>query len=316
MSYASKDFREAVVAAFKKGNATKSAIAKTFGITRKTLRNWLKTDAENREQVPKSQRGHPPCILQESDYAKIYRKLKENPFTTCLEMIAILGLSCSETTMQRAYHKLGFTHKKRTRFASQKLKEENVAKRDNFLITRENFDPEHLVFIDESSIRTNHSPRYGWAESHERCIGYAPCSWKALTIIGALRLNERHEQIVAPLTATYEENVTGELFKEFMEEMLLPELKRGDIVVMDNAAIHKKGVNTKLFARRGIQIIFLPPYCPELNPIEHMWSKMKSVLRKIGARTVGALKHAVAEALFAITHADRVGWFQGCGYIH
>lgn len=312
MGYASKDLREAAVAAIKEGKGSKSYVARFFGITRKTLRSWLKIDADGGEQVPKSERGHPPCILNETDYANIYSILKETPFTTCAEMITRLNLSCSAETMRRAYHKLGFTHKKRTRYASQKLKEENVAKRDNFLEMRKDFDPEHLVFIDESCVKTNHSPRYGWALSSERCVGYAPCSWKAITVIGALRLKEKW----APLTVTCEETVTREAFKEFMEDELLSTLRRGDIVVMDNASIHKNSFSIQRVKRKGVRIVYLPPYCPELNPIENMWSKMKSILRKMGARAKDTLKKAISAALWEITPGDREGWFRGCGYIH
>lgn len=188
MSYASKDLREAAVAAFKAGKGTKTAIAHMFGITRKTLRNWLKVDAEGGEQVQKAERGHPPAILQASDLVRIRQRLEENPFTTCDEMIEALDLSCCNETMRRAYIKLGFTHKKRTRYATQKLKEENVAKRDNFLEMRKGVNSERLVFIDESCVKTNHSPRYGWAPAGMCAEGYAPCSWKAITVIEALRL--------------------------------------------------------------------------------------------------------------------------------
>ncbi len=312
MGYASKDFREVAVAAVKEGKGTKTSIARMYGITVKTLRAWLKVDAEGGEQVPKSERGHPPCVLTESDYANIYRRLKEQPFTTCKEMVKLLDLSCCPETVRRAYHKLGFTHKKRTRYASQKLKEENVAKRDSFLEMRKDLDPERIVFIDESGVRTNHSPRYGWSASNDRCIGYAPCSWQSVNVIGALRLEEKW----APTAVICEENVTGAVFKEFMEDVLLPTLEKGDIVIMDNASIHKNSFNKKLFSRRGILIVYLPPYCPELNPIENLWSKMKSILRKIGARTKDALFSAINQALWAVTPEDRQGWFSGCGYIH
>lgn len=312
MGYAGKDLREAAVAAVKEGRGSKSAIAAMFGITRKTLYLWLKVDAAGGEQVPKSERGHPPCILQELDYAKIYSTLKEKPFTTCAEMIELLGVSCSVETMRRAYHKLGFTHKKRTRYATQKLKEENVAKYNIFLEIIKDISPEYLVFIDECCVRTNHSPLYGWAESFLRCIGYAPGSWKAMTVIGAVRLTEK----CAPLSVTYEKPVTREVFREFMEVDLLPRLKRGDVVIMDNASIHKFSFDMKKFKRRGIRILYLPPYSPELNPIEKMWSKMKSLLRKIGARTIETLQRAVSDALCEVTNSDRLGWFRGCGYIH
>lgn len=161
MAYASKDKREAAVAAYKSGKYTQEFVAEMYGICRKTLYFWLKADAEGREQMPKAERGHPPCILDETDYAEIYRRLMSNPFITCAEMCGFLANKCSEDTMRRAYHKLGFSRKKRSKFASQRLKPENVAKREEFLEKREEFDPERLVFVDEAAVKTNYIPLYG-----------------------------------------------------------------------------------------------------------------------------------------------------------
>lgn len=161
MAYASKDKREAAVSAYKSGKYTQQMVADIYGICRKTLYSWLKTDAEGRPQEPKAERGHPPCVLDESDYAEIYRRLKANPFITCAEMRSHLGDKCSEDTVRRAYHKLGFSHKKRSKVASQRLKPENVAKRERFLEMRKEFDPERLVLVDESGVRTNYIPLYG-----------------------------------------------------------------------------------------------------------------------------------------------------------
>lgn len=174
MGYASKDFREAAVAAVKEGNGAKSAIARMFGITRKTLRAWLAADAAGGEQAPKEERGHPPCILKEEDYAQIYARLKENPFITCDEMIRHIGVACANETMRNAYHKLGFTFKKRTRFASQRLKEEDVAKRDRFLEMRAGFDVDHLFLLMNPVSRRTIAPymaglaavKGAWATRH------------------------------------------------------------------------------------------------------------------------------------------------------
>jgi transposase len=106
----------------------------------------------------------------------------------------------------------------------------------------------------------------------------------------------------------------GELFAAYVAEFLAPMLREGDVVVMDNLAVHKvKGVLDPIYAR-GATVLFLPPYSPDRNPIELCWSKMKSTLRRLRARTFDGLMGAMKEALDGITASDISGWFRHCGY--
>ena len=106
------------------------------------------------------------------------------------------------------------------------------------------------------------------------------------------------------------------IFKEYMENQLLPLLKRGYTLVMDNLSVHKNSFDIAKFSQRGINIKYLPRYSPDLNPIELMWSKVKPILRQIGAGTRDELWHATNEALWAVTTKDIAGWYKHCGYFH
>lgn len=171
-------------------------------------------------------------------------------------------------------------------------------------------DPAKLIFLDETGIKTNCTPRYGWSERGKPCIGTAPASWKSYSAIAAISSKE----VIA--AATLEGAFNKNSFRIYMEEMLYPSLKRGDIVVMDNLSVHKDSFDKKKFKRKGIIIKYLPPYSPDFNPIESMWGKMKSIIRKLEPRDGDQIWDAVNEALWDITEENLCGWYHGCGYFH
>lgn len=141
-------------------------------------------------------------------------------------------------------------------------------------------------------------------------MGHAPASWKSVSLIAAIRLDG------VGAGSTVQGAFNKESFKEYMEEDLLPSLKRGDIVILDNLSVHKKSFNMRRFRRRGIEVKYLPRYSPDLNPIENMWGKVKEVVRKIEPRTIDEVWHATNEGLWSVTHSNIAGWFRGCGYLH
>jgi transposase len=113
---------------------------------------------------------------------------------------------------------------------------------------------------------------------------------------------------------TIEGSTTGEVFTAYVEHILLPTLRPGDIVILDNLSSHKNLQARELIEQAGAEIRFLPAYSPDLNPIEKMWSKVKSILRSLKARTREALQQAIAHALRCVTAQDARGWFASCGY--
>lgn len=175
---------------------------------------------------------------------------------------------------------------------------------------QESIDPAKLVFLDESGIRTNATTGYGWSPRGQRCFGKAPCGWKSYSLLSAISQDEIVEGIVL------EGALNKPTFKYFMEELLLPRLAGGSIVVMDNLRVHKNSFNMRKFRKKGIEIIYLPPYSPDLNPIENMWSKVKEMIKKSNPRNLLEIWMAMNNAFFAVTPANLAGWFKHCGYYH
>jgi len=166
-----------------------------------------------------------------------------------------------------------------------------------------------LVFLDESSINSGMTRLYGRSVSNKRIVDYTPdVRFKRSTILSSVRLNGD----MVPLV--FEGSLNGELFMEYVSKCLAPTLKEGDIVIMDNLTSHKvKGIVEPILAV-GASMVYLPPYSPDLNPIEMMWSKIKAYLRKVKARTNELLENAIAQALDLITTSDILGWFTKNGY--
>jgi transposase len=164
-------------------------------------------------------------------------------------------------------------------------------------------------FIDESGINLALTRLYGRAPRGERAVGSVPQNYGAnVTLIGALS----PRGLEAPMTV--EGATDGEVFSAYVQHVLAPTLKKGDIVVMDNLRAHKVSGIKEAIEGRGAQLRYLPPYSPDLSPIEQCWSKLKAALRARGARTRRALDRALKQALTTITKADASAWFSHCGY--
>ena len=193
---------------------------------------------------------------------------------------------------------------KKTLHASEQNREDVQIKRELWKSEQSQIDKERLIFLDESSINTGMTRLYGRALSNERVVDYAPdVRFERTTILSSVRANGEMVPIV------FEGSLNGELFKEYIAKCLAPTLRKGDIVVMDNLSSHKvKGVIEPVVAA-GATVMYLPPYGPDLNPIEMMWSKMKAYLRKVKADTKELLEVAIKETLNAVTIADILAWF-------
>ena len=169
---------------------------------------------------------------------------------------------------------------------------------------------EKLVFIDESGAKTNMTRLYGRAKNGARAVDSAPGGhWSTTTMISSIRLDGS----IAPMVVNGATN--KEVFKVYVEKFLLPTLQKGDVVILDNLSAHKSKEIRELIESVGAELWYLPPYSPDLNPIEKMWSKIKAILRKLKARTEKELITAIAKALEVITAKDVKGWFESCGYI-
>ena len=151
---------------------------------------------------------------------------------------------------------------------------------------------------------------YGRASKGQRCHDKAPDRrWETVTMLSSIRLGGETESVM------FEGAVDRAMFEAYMEQILGPSLRPGDIVVMDNLSSHKSQAAQAFVESRLASYLFLPAYSPDLNPIEKMWSKVKQILRSIKARTQEELFDAVAKALNMVTADDAQGWFTSCGYI-
>lgn len=170
-------------------------------------------------------------------------------------------------------------------------------------------DPKRLVFVDECSTNIALTRLYARSPKGERAFGKAPRNWgKNVTLICSLST----EGIGA---ATNVEGATdGAAFETYLKYFLLPTLKVGQIVVMDNLQVHKSARVRELIESAGAEVLFLPPYSPDFSPIEETFSKVKGILRQVGARTREALLYATGQALDAVSQRDALGWFRHCGY--
>jgi len=150
---------------------------------------------------------------------------------------------------------------------------------------------------------------YGWSPKGERCHGSAPHGhWHNSTIVAAIRA----DGVTAPMVL--DGPMDGKCFLAYVECMLVPQLLPGDIVVMDNLSSHKGEAISEAITGVGAEVWYLPPYSPDLNPIEKMWSKTKQFLRRAGARTFEDLIIAIRDALNTVTLTDIEGWITSCGY--
>ena len=168
---------------------------------------------------------------------------------------------------------------------------------------------EHLVFIDESGAQTNMARRRGRCDKSQRLRVRQPHGhWKTTTMISAIRIDGP----CAPFVV--EGAVDAEVFRAYVGKVLVPDLRAGDVVVMDNLQPHKASGVREMIEAAGASVLYLPPYSPDFNPIEPMWSKVKQCLRSIAARTMDTLFDAVGTALSTVNAADCIGFFSGCGY--
>jgi transposase len=198
---------------------------------------------------------------------------------------------------------------KKTLHAAEQNREDVKAGREQWKLNQSGMDAAKLVFLDESSVNTGMTRLYGRCAGGERVNDYTPdVRFERTSVLSSVRLNGE----LAPLV--FEGSLNGDLFKEYVSKCLAPALQEGDIVIMDNLTVHKvKGI-AELIQAVGAEVIYLPPYSPDLNPIEMMWSKIKAHLRKTKVRAKRALDDAIGEALDLVSPTDILGWFAKDGY--
>jgi len=207
--------------------------------------------------------------------------------------------------MSRAIRRVGWTRKKKTLGATERDEEARAAWQEQ----RARLDATKLVVIDECGTHIGLTPLYARAPKGKRAYGKVPRNrGKNLTLIAAFSWAGIGESMLI------EGSANAVAFEQYIEQILAPCLTAGQMVLMDNLAAHKSARVEEVIQARGCQLHFLPSYSPDFSPIEETFSKLKTFLRRAGARTREALQEAIVQALQTVTAQVAQGWFQHGGY--
>lgn len=198
---------------------------------------------------------------------------------------------------------------KKTAHASEQDRPDVLKRREDWFAGQLDLDPERLVFIDETWTLTNMARRYGRAPKGERLRAGIPYGhWKTTTFVAGLRRNG----MVAPMVL--DGPINGVAFQAYVDQVLVPDLRAGDIVVMDNLGSHKGENVRNAIEATGARLLYLPPYSPDFNPIEKAFSKIKAHLRKAAERTVEGLWNRIGALLPTFTPQECANYFEAAGY--
>lgn len=303
-----KELRIRVVAAVEQGEFTISKIASLFGVGISFVKKMLRLERAGDDLEPRHGGGAKPA-LKEKERAILRQEVAQHPDATLEELQQVIAhqanLTVSLSTICRALQQLNLPRKKKSLIANERDEKE----RKKFRKMTGGLDIKDFIFIDEMGSNLSFTRLYGRAEPGERVIDRVPSErGKNLSTIGAIGI----DGIRTGLSVAGA--IDGETMLFFIEEMLAPTLKEGDIVVMDNCPIHKLEEIEEALEARGAWLMFLPTYSPDFNPIENCWSKVKTILRSLKPRTHQELLDALVKAFSSVTVQDILGWFGHCGY--
>ena len=279
--------RKLILEGYDKGISVKE-LAKCFSVNTCSIYRLLKRRNETGSyETQTNLRGKKPK-LSDVDHQHILSLLEKQPDITCLEIIETLDLPVSIDTVWRFLQEAGYRRKKKSLHASEQERPRCGAeeKRRNGLIS--GFKASDLVSLDESGCNTDMTRRYAYSLGGSRAVDSAPLSKpKNTTILPSIQLDGTLRY------TTFSGGTTVERFKRYLETDLLPHLNGNSVLIMDNMKSHHARAVRNLLDSSEVRCIYLPPYSPDLNPIEKLWSKVKSFLRKFKARTLDALPNAI-----------------------
>lgn len=306
----SNDFREKIVLASQNQEGSMNQLAKRFNVSVNFISTLLKRFRQTGQVDPKPHGGgRKPSIDAEGQ--NLIRKLIEDQPDLTLEEIGCEYSKHFEpvarSTIDRTLNKMKITRKKKTLFDGRKNTPENQQKLLEYRHNLAHFKPEELIYIDEMGVLKNITRTYARSGKGLRaqCENTITPGTRVSTV-GALGV----DGLLTGLC--YEGTMTSLVFRFFVEQFLVPVLCPYHVVILDNAKVHYDDEAIAAIETTGAGVIYLPPYSPELNPIENIWSKVKSYLRKIPILDTEQLYQAIASALKTITPDDAQNCFQHC----
>ena len=278
------------------------------------MKRLVRLERETGSIAPR--KGHPPALPIWTDahlHQIVHDLVAEDNHATLEEYCNRLenrsGTRISVPQMCELLQQLKQYRKKTLRASEGDCERVEQARKTWMEKTRE-IDPNRFVFVDETGTNLGMTRLYARAQGQARAYGSAPKNHgENVSLIGSIRLD-------GEMTAmNFPGGLDSEAFHAYAEKIFCPTLRSGDIVVMDNLRVHQNKPVRDLIEARGAELWYLPPYSPRLNPIEECWSKEKTILRTIAARTREALDDAITYALNAVTQSDIRGWFEHSGYV-
>jgi transposase len=303
----SNDLRVRILTAVDNHEGSRRELAERFAVDVSTITRLLQLRRQTGAADPRPHAGGREPTLDPDRLGRLRDLVERTPDATLEQLRQGLGIAGSIMIVWRGLKRLGITRKKKTLRASERDTAEVREGRREFRRDVESIDPGRLVFVDETGVTTAMTPAYGWAPRGERVEASAPASWASVTVIAAMGL----DGVRAPLA--FPGGTGAAAFLTYVERVLVPALRPGDVVVFDDLKAHLRPEVTEAIERAGASALPLPPYSPDFSPIEEMFSKFKGCLRRLGARTTDHLYDAIGEALRRVTSQDILGWFRQAG---
>ena len=300
----SMDLRERIIRAVDNHEGTRLGIAARFDVNPSTITRLLQLRRQTGSLEPRPHAGGVEPTLDPEGLDRLDELVRRTPDATLEDLRRGMGVTGSIMIIFRALKVLGVTRKKKTPRAAERDRPDVQQRRREFREEVRGVKPRRLVFVDETGATTAMTPAYGRATRGHRVEAVRPASWESVTLVTALRA----EGVRAPWMV--EGAVDAAKFVRYVEDSLVPVLKPGDVVVFDNLRAHHRPEVYVAIERAGASVLPLPPYSPDLTPIEEMFSKVKGAMRSAAGRTKETVYAAFGSALHDVTPENIAGWFQ------
>src|SRR5437764_8296867 len=300
----SQDLRERILETVQRGEGSLRQIAQRFLVSLSFVVRLLQTYRRTGSIQPRPHRGGNPAKLAPEDLERLRELVQQQPDATLEELRQRLGVACSTMAICRALKKMGLPLKKKVPRAAEEGRPDVQQRRQEFGAELAGVDPHRLVFVDECGANTAMTRTHGRAPAGQRVYTDTPGKWDAITLTCGLRLSGVTATLAFPGATN-----TG-TFETYVEEVLVPELKPGDVVVWDNLKPHQSEDAIEAVEEAGAEVVPLPPYSPDYTPIEEMFSKVKGAMRSAAGRTKEAVYAAFGSALHDVTPENIAGWFR------